>query len=115
MFKKKDEKTEFEMRVRELQSDNRIAMKEMEKDYELKLKEKEFEIRHHKDEEIKQLDNEIVILKRTNAEQIVKIKMLDKIVDLNADIIDVKNLVIKLIDKLPQIDLKSLTINQRDK
>jgi len=36
--------------------------------------------------------------------------MLDKIVDLNSDVIDIKDLVKKLIDKLPEVNLQNLTI-----
>jgi hypothetical protein len=41
--------------------------------------------------------------------------MLDKIVDLNADIIDVKELVVSLIKKLPEVNLQNLTVMSQSK
>lgn len=57
-----------------------------------------------KDAEIAKNNIQIAELKKEN-------EMMKKIVDLNADIIDVKNLVSKLIEKLPEIKLNNLTVN----
>jgi hypothetical protein len=96
---------------RELHAEHQLEVKRLQQDKELALKEKEFEIRHFKDDENKKLtttlaerDTTIAVLRKEN-------EMLGKITDLNADIIDVKDLVSKLIGKLPEINLSSLTIN----
>lgn len=106
MFNKEEKTTQIE----ELKHKHELKVKELEKDHELALKEKEFELRHFKDDEVKKLreslsgkNSEISVLKKEN-------EMLGKITDLNADIIDVKDLVQKLIDKLPEIKLNNLTI-----
>lgn len=80
-------------------------------DQELALKQKEFDIAHFKDAEIKKaedknskLEQEIAVVKKEN-------EMLIKITDLNADVIDVKELVTKLINKLPEVKINSLSVN----
>lgn len=103
--KLKDEK-------KRLESDHALEIKSLKQDHQLALKEKEFEMKHFKDEELKTQQDTIVKLEREKAVLEKENKMLDKIVDLNADIVDVKDLVNTLIKKLPEINLKSLTINQ---
>jgi len=88
-----------------------LKIKELEKDQELALKGKDFELKHFKDETVKSLNADLVEIQKENAVLESENKMLDRIVDLNKDILDVKKLVGRLIDKLPTIDLKSLTVN----
>lgn len=88
-----------------------LKIKELEKDQELALKGKDFELKHFKDETVKSLNADLVETQKENAVLESENKMLDRIVDLNKDILDVKKLVGRLIDKLPTIDLKSLTVN----
>lgn len=94
-----------------LKHEHRLKIAELESNHRLALKEKTFELNHFKDEELKSLrdevsekDTRIAVLEKEN-------EMLVKITNLNADIIDIKDLVSKLIDKLPEINLNSLTIN----
>lgn len=90
-----------------------LKIKEIEHSHKLAIAEKEFELKHFKDEEMKKKENKIEELNRRVIQLETENKMLDKIINLNGDIIDVKNLVNNLIEKLPTIDLKSLTINQK--
>ncbi len=99
-----------EMEVKELRHDYELKIKELESNHKLALKEKEFELRHFKDDEVKKLEkessvqkSEIAVLKKEN-------EMLGKITNLNADIIDIKDLVANLINKLPEVKLTNLTI-----
>lgn len=96
-------------------ADHAIEIKSLKQDHVLALKEKEFERKHFKDEDMKTLRDKIVVLEREKAVLEKENKMLDKIVDLNADIVDVKDLIGTLIKKIPTMDLKSLTINQSGK
>lgn len=107
-----EEIRELKESKRRSESDHAIEIKTLKQDQELALKEKEFEMKHFKDEELKAKDAKIVTLEREKAVLEKENKMLDKIVDLNADIVDVKDLVQTLIKKIPTMDLKSLTINQ---
>lgn len=95
----------------EMQHKHEMQLKEIKTDHKLALKEKEFELKYFKDEEVKKMqkeisdkDQNIAVLKKEN-------EMLGKITNLNADIIDIKDLVNKLVDKLPTINLSSLTVN----
>jgi len=102
-------------RVREAmekqEHDHKLANLEKDHKHSLDLKEKEFELKHFKDEELKKVqednvekDKEIAVLKKEN-------ELLVKITDLNGDVIDVKDLVKKLIDKLPEVKVDSITVN----
>lgn len=118
MFRQKKEteivdsiKLKHKLEIAELEKEYELDLKEKEKEYELDLKEREFKLKHFKDEQLTEMQNktndlekEMAVLKKEN-------EMLDKIVDLNADIVDIKSLVSNLIGKLPTMDLKSLTIN----
>lgn len=99
-MEREEDRRRHEMEIREIAARHAIE-----------LEKKDFEIEHFKDEEIKKLEGKLQEASITIAVLQKENKMLDKIVDLNGDIVDVKNLVTKLIDKLPQIDLKSLTVN----
>ncbi len=94
-----------------LRHEHKLKVAELESAHRLALKEKAFELNHFKDEEVKELREqiaskvtEIAVLEKEN-------EMLVKITNINADLIDIKDLVSKLIDKLPEINLNSLTIN----
>jgi hypothetical protein len=109
--KKTDEITSLKNQLKEEESSHRLALMSKEKEHELTLKEKEFELKHFKDEEVKKLQNELNEQKQTNAVLKKENEMLDKITNLNADIIDIKDLVSNLINKLPEIKLNNLTIS----
>jgi hypothetical protein len=94
-------KQQYELKERELvYSHNEEIMK-------LKFKLDNFE--STKIEELNKLlssaNTEISVLKKEN-------DMLNKMIDVNTDIVDVKTLVEKLIQKLPNIDIKNLTIGE---
>lgn len=97
--------------TREIESQHKIEILELKKNHELALKEKEFEMRHFKDDEVAKLREELATVKQDNAVLKKENQMLEKITDLNADIIDIKSLVNNLIEKLPTINLSSLTLN----
>lgn len=83
--------------------------------HKLELLEKEFELEHFKDEEVSRLkkalhmnETRIAVLENEN-------EMLDQVVDLNGDIVDIKKLIDTLVDKIPTMDFKNLTINSTNK
>jgi len=103
-------KKKGKINIEKLNSEHNIRIKEIEASHKIELKEKEFELAHFKDEAVKagNLENlnlklKIVVLEKEN-------EMLGKITNLNADIIDIKDLVRNLIGKLPEIKLTNLTI-----
>ena len=102
--------TNLQEQLRHEKHERELERQRLDQDKALALNEKEFELKHFKDEETKALseklakaNQEIAVLKKEN-------EMLDKITNLNADIIDIKDLVNKLVEKLPTINLSSLTV-----
>lgn len=103
--------TDYKQRYNERESQHKLELLELKKNHELSLKEKEFEMRHFKDDEMQKVRQELAESKQENAVLKKENQMLEKITDLNADIIDIKSLVNNLIEKLPTINLSSLTLN----
>lgn len=79
------------------------------------IEQKEFDMKHFKDTELKKAVDEKIVLEKKVAVLEAENKMLNKITDVNADVLDVKELVKGLINKLPTIDLKSLTVQNMTK
>jgi flagellar motility protein MotE (MotC chaperone) len=114
MFGKKAEgisQEEHNKIVTDIEHRNDMKVEHLKSDHALALKEKEFELKHFKDAKVQELESEngklnqrIAVLEKEN-------EMLGKVTDLNGDIIDIKSLVNKLIEKLPNIDIKSLSLN----
>ena len=99
-------------KISELELKHRLEIAELDGVNKLSIKEKEFELKHFKDEEILKLNAQLAGERQQNAVLKKENEMLVKITDLNADIIDIKDLVNKLVDKLPTINLSSLTVQQ---
>lgn len=110
MFNKKQQNN-IETPLTEVKHNYELKIKELEQDHKLALKEKEFELRHFKDDEVAKLKEELSEKKSEIAVLTKENQMLDKITNLNADIIDIKDLVANLINKLPEVKLNNLTIN----
>lgn len=108
---KNDDSTDYQAQIRELKHSHELRLKELEQEKALALKEKEFELKHFKDDEVKNLSQEVSKLERQVAVLQKENEMLGKITNLNADIIDIKDLVANLINKLPEIKLNNLTLN----
>jgi len=114
---KTDETTTADLsdELRVARHNHSLAIDRLKLDHSLALKEKEFELKHYKDDEVAKLrddlnskKSDLAVLKKEN-------EMLAKITDLNADIIDVKDLVGSLIKKLPEINISSLSVSSGDK
>ena len=104
--KVKSECTEANKRVVDgLKADHDIAMKKKDAEHEIAIKEKEFEVRHQMDDDKKALTKQVNDLTKDLAVANETIKQLDRIVDLDADIIDIKEVVNKIIDKLPNVNV----------
>lgn len=102
---------ELENDLKQIKSDFTLKEKELEHSHTLALKEKEFELKHFKDDEVQKLNHDLAEEKQKNAVLHKENEMLAKITNLNADIIDIKDLVANLINKLPEIKLNNLTLN----
>jgi hypothetical protein len=110
MFNKRPEEN-TSIKIKEVEHGYQLQIAELKKDNELAIKEKEFELKHFKDEEIQKLQKEVSVKEQKIAVLEKENEMLGKITNLNADIIDIKDLVNKLIEKLPTLNLSNLTIH----
>jgi len=90
---------------KELESEHKIELAEAEAEHKVALKEKEFEIKTKTADDVIRLTAENVELAKQLAVANETIKQLDRIIDLDADIVDVKDLVTKLINKLPNVNI----------
>ena len=106
---------DYKKLTEELKHSHKLEVADLNNTHKLELKEKEFELKHFKDEEVKKLQAEISDSRRDNAVLKKENEMLQKITNLNADIIDIKALVANLIDKLPTINLQNLTLQNGSK
>lgn len=104
-------KQELETKITTLEHTHKLEVEELNHDHKLALQSKEFELKHFKDEEVQKLKTELATEKQNNAVLKKENEMLVKITDLNADVVDVKELVNKLIEKLPEVKLNNLTVN----
>lgn len=88
-----------------------MEISKLKHEHELQLKTKQFEISHYKDEELKVLQNKIVELQSQVAVLKKENEMQGKIIAVNADIVDIKDLVTNLIGKLPDIKISNLSLS----
>ena len=105
-------KHDHEFAIRKGNQDHDLKVLELKQMHELELNEKVFELKHFKDNELLKMKTERDEAVKKQAILEKENKMLNDMVDLNADIIDIKDLVKKLIEKLPSINLQSLTMQQ---
>lgn len=89
--------------------DHSIDIRKLEAEHELELKKKDFELAHQVDNRVKKLEEEKVTLSTQLAVANKQIEMMKSIVDLSADMVDVKDIMSKIIAKLPEINLSSIS------
>ena len=75
------------------------------------MRDEEFKRNHFKDDELKRVTEENIKIAKDFAVLEMENKLLKEVTDVNSDIIDVKELVTKLIEKMPNLDLKNLIVN----
>lgn len=102
-------------RVEDLERQNKKDLEDAQQTHDLEMKAKQFELDHMETEELKKMKTKVTVAESRLAVVEKENEMLKQVVDINADIIDIKDLVSSLIKKLPSIDLKTLTIQQSGK
>lgn len=90
-------------------------LRDIEKDREIERREAKFAMEHAVAEGTKELIAENIKFKQENAVLKKENLVMEKVVNINKDIVDVKELVRNLVQKLPTIDLKSLSITNNGK
>jgi hypothetical protein len=83
-------------------------IKSLKADHEIELKKKQAELDLFESASIKKLETEVVDLKTKLAVAETKLEFMSKITDVNADVLDVKELVNKLIEKMPTVNINSI-------
>lgn len=110
-----DQQREHSQEIEDLQRDHKSAISELEHNHKLTLAQKEYDLKHFKDDEIVKLRTELATANEGLAVAKKENEMLDKLVNVNADIVNVKELITSLIAKLPEVNLKELTIHTNQK
>lgn len=91
--------------INRLKSNQEIEINKLNAQHEIALKEKEFDINHKNDDDKLRLTNELAAEKTISAVLTKQVEMLEKLVDVNADIIDIKELFNSLVNKLPNVNI----------
>jgi len=78
---------------------------------EISNRKKELEISYNKDKEIKAATDKSTEFEKKLAVATREVEMYKEIIDMSGELVDVKELINKLIAKLPSIDLKNITVN----
>ncbi len=102
------ERDELNKRLGEATHDKEQDIKAIRLDHELALKKKQFEIDHLESDQLSLLRAELVSLQKEIAVANTKLELMAKVTDVNADVLDVKDLVTKLIEKMPTININSI-------
>ena len=110
-----DAQREHDNEVANLEAEHQREIDKMTADHVIELGEKEFALKHLADEKVLAAETAKTEMEKKLAVAESENKMLREIADLNGDIIDIKELVTKLIDKLPEIKLNSITVTENDK
>lgn len=84
-----------------------LEKEELIADHRIEVKELQFQIKHVVDERVKAAEDKSNVLVTELAVAKKEIECLSKMLDIDADVIDVKELVKHLIDKLPEIRITS--------
>lgn len=71
---------------------------------------KNFEMKYNKDKEILEAKQSVIVAEKEAAILKKELEITQKLINVNGDIIDIKELVKSLIAKLPEIDLKNINI-----
>ena len=95
-------KLQHELDIKRLEQEHGYAIKDLEK-----------KIQYVETDEILALKKQVTNLEKEIAVVNERNIQLEKMTDLNADIIDVKDVMNKLIGKLPEINLSSLTVQSK--
>lgn len=108
-------KSQHKREVSDLCHKHSIEIEKKDADFAIEKKDLEFKMKNHKDSEILEKDKEISTLKTEKGILEKEVEMMKEMVDLNADIVNVGDIINKLIEKLPQLNLTSLTLQAGSK
>lgn len=102
---RKEDQQKHGQEISTLKSEHAIEIKKLESDQIIALQEKEFEIKHVADERVLDLQGKLTETEKKLAVSESENKMLHEMVDQDASVLEVKELVSSLINKLPNINI----------
>lgn len=111
----KDTTRSYENKITDLENGKRLEIAELKHSHKLELAQKEFDIKHYKDDELQAAQKELGEVRQQMAVLKKENEMLDRITDVNKDVLDVKELVNKLIEKLPEVKINTLAVSSSNK
>jgi len=88
--------------------DHAASIQGLKQTHRLELAQRDFDMKHFKDEQLKKAEEIVVEFKQELAVLRKENDMMEKAVNINSDIVDIKDVLNKIIDKLPTINLTSL-------
>lgn len=96
--------------IKDLKADQTREISTLKHTHSQELSTSEFRFKTFKDEEIVKAKEEKITLVNANAVLVKENEMLQKMTDINADIIDVKQLVSSLVEALPKVNITGLSV-----
>ena len=111
-----NELADLEAKFKEVTQEN-IELKTNEQEHEIDMLEQRKEITEQAHATIKKTQEDNAALKSTNASLQTRVDMMEQVVEISSDIVDIKDLISKLINKLPEVNITGgLTVqNQKSK
>lgn len=103
-----EERDELSSQIEDMEHDAEVAEEDHEREVERLRDDHRYEMKHFKDEELKKAVEMNTYLTKSMAVLENENKMLGQVMNVNKDIIDVKNLVSTLIEKLPTININGV-------
>ena len=107
------EREDHKAEILKINAANEIQENKLIADQLIQIQEKEFEIKHTADERVKAADDARVLAETQLAVSEKENEMLHKIVDDRADVLEIKDLVRDLLNKIPEIKIDTLSVQSQ--
>lgn len=101
-------------KISRMKQDHSNELRQLHFDHELVVEQYEFNLEHFETKELRHAKDTIIEQDKDLAVIRKELEMIERVVDINADLIDVKDLVKNLIEKLPEINITSLPGAQKE-
>lgn len=99
------------LEIDRIRHEHELQVARMSNEFDLVAKQHQFALDHFADDRVKELETQKTALNQHVSVLEKEKEMLERVVSIEGDIVDVKDLVKNLIAKLPEVNLKNLTIN----
>ena len=107
------EREDHRAEILKINATHEIEQNKLIADQLIQIQEKEFEIKHTADERVKTADEARTLAETKLAVSEKENEMLHKIVDDRADVLEIKDLVRDLLNKIPEIKIDTLSVQSK--